>query len=406
MKKIPHLILETQNNWIDQQLKILHSCISDSVDLDSELTSIGKSRDSLRYIKNSKQIKINKLTSELKDFSFKHHGVPVISLFSGCGGADLGFEVAGFQHLALFEHNELFCSTLRHNRPDWNVYGPPFHSGDVSRRDEILDTIRRIIGPKNFDGVIVGGPPCQPFSIASNQRFQKNGDNFKRVGFEHSKNGNLLFDFVWLITQLKPRAFLIENVEGIAEVDGGIQMNKALEILSASGYNITKPFLLNAANYKVPQHRKRLFVSGSLKNKEFIKPAISWDMMPCFPAINKPLDGVDNHETRLHKAESIIRYSSLDFGQRDKLGRVDRLNPNLPSKTIIAGGTNGGGRSHLHPFIPRTLSARECARLQTFPDDYVFLGPTARQFTQIGNAVPPILAAQLATALYNSFFMK
>jgi len=78
------------------------------------------------------------------------------------------------------------------------------------------------------------------------------------------------------------------------------------------------------------------------------------------------------------------------------------LNPR--SKTVIAGGTNGGGRSHLHPEIPRTLSVRECARLQTFPDDYKFVGSTARQFTQVGNAVPPVLAAQLALAIASSIF--
>ena len=96
----------------------------------------------------------------------------------------------------------------------------------------------------------------------------------------------------------------------------------------------------------------------------------------------------------------------LDFGKRDKLGRVDRLDPMKPSKTIIAGGTGGGGRSHLHPFIPRTMSVRECARLQTFPDDYVFTGPVARQFTQCGNAVPPVLAYEMASAIYRSIYAK
>jgi DNA (cytosine-5)-methyltransferase 1 len=92
----------------------------------------------------------------------------------------------------------------------------------------------------------------------------------------------------------------------------------------------------------------------------------------------------------------------LDYGSRDQLERVDRLDPSHPSKTVIAGGSAGGGRSHLHPYIPRTLSVRESARIQTFPDDYVFLGPVARQFTQVGNAVPPVLGAQLGHAIYKS----
>ena len=96
----------------------------------------------------------------------------------------------------------------------------------------------------------------------------------------------------------------------------------------------------------------------------------------------------------------------LEYGERDKLGRVDRLDPRLPSKTVIAGGTKGGGRSHLHPFFPRTLSVRECARLQTFPDSYIFTGANARQFTQVGNAVPPLLAYKLATSIKNAIIAE
>lgn len=95
---------------------------------------------------------------------------------------------------------------------------------------------------------------------------------------------------------------------------------------------------------------------------------------------------------------------ALAYGARDQLGRVDRLHPALPSKTVITGGTAGGGRSHLHPEIPRTLSVRECARLQTFPDDYAFVGATARQFTQVGNAVPPLLAARVGKAIAETYF--
>ena len=101
----------------------------------------------------------------------------------------------------------------------------------------------------------------------------------------------------------------------------------------------------------------------------------------------------------MHKADSVLRYMILSPGQRDHLGRVDRLDPDKPSKTVIAGGVKGGGRSHLHPFIPRTISVRECARLQTFPDNYTFTGTTARQFTQVGNAVPPMLAYKLASKI-------
>jgi len=94
----------------------------------------------------------------------------------------------------------------------------------------------------------------------------------------------------------------------------------------------------------------------------------------------------------------------LRFGERDHKGRVDRLDPSLPAKTVIAGGENGGGRSHLHPYLPRTTSPRECARFQTFPDDFELCGTMSRQFTQVGNAVPPLLAYFIATYIKKYIF--
>lgn len=195
----------------------------------------------------------------------------------------------------------------------------------------------------------------------------------------------------------------MENVPGLRDIDGGEQLSAAIELLSDHGYVVNEPTVYDAADYGVPQFRERLFVVGSRTNGNFVPPA----KQPYVGAASALCDLpslVANHETRAHKAASIERYMRLRYGQRDQLGRVDRLDPTLPSKTVIAGGTNGGGRSHLHPEIPRTLSVRECARLQTFPDDYVFLGPTARQFTQVGNAVPPVLAATLATCIAAAYF--
>lgn len=156
---------------------------------------------------------------------------------------------------------------------------------------------------------------------------------------------------------------------------------------------------MNAAYFGVPQNRMRWIVVGTRGNTPIVLPAPNERITPCGSVFNRRLDGVSNHITREHTAQSISRYMLLEYGGRDKLGRVDRLDPRLPSKTVIAGGTKGGGRSHLHPFSPRTLSVRECARLQTFPDTYVFTGANARQFTQVGNAVPPLLAYKLALAI-------
>ena len=217
--------------------------------------------------------------------------------------------------------------------------------------------------------------------------------------------GNLLFSYVELIKIFKPYAFLIENVPGLRDIDGGEQLNLAISDLINAGYdNIAEPTVLNAAMYGVPQNRNRIFIVGSRSNKIFTFPKPNNENIGVYSVLHTIDKETPNNEIREHKAESIMRYMELTYGQRDQLGRVDRLDPTLPSKTVIAGGMSGGGRSHLHPEIPRTMSVRECARVQTFPDDYVFYGPIARQFTQVGNAVPPVLSAQIAELISSVFF--
>jgi DNA (cytosine-5)-methyltransferase 1 len=388
--------------WFEQKqlLSLAQRSGEDLVDL---LTAKGWTYDDLAYENSKTKVWKGRKAFTLDDLRCDEVHAPVVSFFTGCGGIDLGFEAAGFQHIAAFEFNELFCKTLRLNRPSWNVYGPPIHSGDVSKFEEIAETLNDLI-QSPFEGIFAGGPPCQPFSIASNQRFSKGSGNFKRTGFMHEKNGNLLFDYVRLIVEFKPRVFIIENVPGLRDLDGGEQLSAAVEILQANDYFVNEPLELEASDYGVPQNRRRLFVIGTRGEKQFLPPSPALEKVGSGSVLSNRSLRLPNSETREHFADSIARYVKLDYGQRDQLGRVDRLNPLLPSKTVIAGGTNGGGRSHLHPEVPRTLSVRECARLQTFPDDFVFAGPSARQFTQVGNAVPPVLAAQLGLAIKNCYF--
>lgn len=330
-------------------------------------------------------------------------GVPVVSLFSGCGGMDLGFEALGFEHRASFDISGIFCNTLRLNRPDWHVFGPPSHSGDVSNFEEMSATLSPLVD-RPFEGVFIGGPPCQPFSIAANQRFSKSGPNFKRVGFEHEGNGSLLFDFVNLVAEFRPAAFVIENVPGLRDIDGGCQLTEAIDRLRRCGYSTTDPTVYDASEYGVPQYRRRMILVGSRVPGRFVM-ARRKRAAGAGSVLGTPVPvHVHNHETRNHKVRSVVRYARLGYGERDHLGRVDRLTPTVPAKTVIAGGTKGGGRSHLHPEVPRTLSVRECARLQTFPDDYRFTGSTARQFTQVGNAVPPVFAAVIADCVGQAYF--
>lgn len=385
---------------VKRQFDLINECIQSGSTLVSALKSASMTYDDLIYANNSKPSLLDTHYFTLEDFTERENDIPVVSFFSGAGGLDLGLKAAGFMHTLLVESNPLFCETLKLNRPNWSI-----SLGDVSNTEDMIEKVSSHINSKGkFSGLFVGGPPCQPFSIAANQRFNKNGDNFKRIGFAHEKNGNLLFDYIELIKYFKPRAFLIENVPGLIDVDGGEQLEKAYRELKSCGYTINQPLILKADTFSVPQQRIRLFIIGNRVNREFTPPKPNNCSMPVGPVFELPMEGVENHIIRNHSAESILRYMMLNYGSRDKLGRVDRLDPLLPSKTVIAGGSAGGGRSHLHPYIPRTLSVRECARIQTFPDDYVFKGPVARQFTQVGNAVPPILGAQLGFSIFKSFF--
>lgn len=367
------------------------------------LAAHGCSYDSLRYCNTTRDfVYPSKRFIPVNERPPVANGIPCVSFFSGAGGMDIGFECAGFTTLVDIEINRVFCDTLRNNGAK-NVIGPPYFSGDASHRDEIIGQLERLGVQKSFPGVFHGGPPCQSFSIAANQRYSKSGDNFKRTGFHHAKYGNLLFDFIHIIKHFLPEVFLIENVEGLLTIDGGEQVKRAYTILQASGYLMPAPRVVNAADYGIPQNRLRTIIIGSrIGTFDFPKPLT--DVLPSSCVFRSPLNNVPNHITRQHSASSVRRYMQLDYGKRDHLGRVDRLNPDLPSKTIIAGGTGGGGRSHLHPYIPRTMSVRECARLQTFPDQYEFTGPVARQFTQVGNAVPPLLAYSMACAIYQSIY--
>jgi len=391
----------------ETQARLLKKCTSKGLDLAEELRKLGCAYDSLRY-RDYPPVSIPYSNYEtIDDVKQPSNEVPFVSFFAGAGGIDIGFSAAGFTHIASIEINQLFCETLRYNNPNSFVVGPPIYSGDVRNHEELNPILRlkaNISTP--FDGVFIGGPPCQPFSIAANQRFSKNGRNFKRIGFTHSEYGNLLFEYIRLINYFKPRVFLLENVTGLLDLDGGTQLTEAINSLKGSGYTVSAPQVLNSAKFGVPQTRMRLFVCGNRVSKKFAFPQPEPFPVPCIRVFEKPIENLENHVTREHFAASVLRYMELPYGKRDTLGRVDRLSPGLPSKTVIAGGTKGGGRSHLHPFTPRTLSVRECARLQTFPDSYVFLGPVARQFTQVGNAVPPLLSYRLARAIYEQLFEK
>jgi DNA (cytosine-5)-methyltransferase 1 len=324
-----------------------------------------------------------------------------LSLFAGAGGLDLGFAAAGFESVAFVELESWACATLRANHPDAAVFGPPHTSGDVA--DVTVDSLNRLGSKLGSPDVVIGGPPCQPFSIAAAQRFVRSDDRFKRTGHADPLRGGLFKQFIRVVEETEPRAFMLENVPGLLHLDDGKSLAAMQATLEAAGYHLSQPVILEAAEFGVPQFRQRVFLLGARSaapEPPSGRRGPHGSLLPGWLTVAHALAGMPqdlpNHLPRRHEAASIARYRQLAFGQREPLGRVDRLDPRRPSKTVIAGGSGGGGRSHLHPFIARTLTVRECARLQTFPDDYVFEGSNARQFTQVGNAVPPLLGEQLA----------
>lgn len=327
-----------------------------------------------------------------------------LSLFSGSGGIDLGFKWANIQTVAAVEVKEFACSTLKRNNPDIKIFGPPNYDGDIRNFNGKI--LKELIGDTEID-IISGGPPCQPFSVAASQRYYKNDKRYKRKGDLDENKGNLLPEFIRIINELKPKVFVIENVKSVITWNNGEFLSQSLNSLEDS-YVFSTPCSIQSHKFGVPQYRERMIIIGTrIKGKKPVFNNNTIEINRIFTvddALSNFPDNPFNHQLRDHNSETIERYKKLKYGERDQKGRVDKLDPNKPSKTVIAGGENGGGRSHLHPYYPRTTSPRECARFQTFPDDFVFEGTMSRQFTQIGNAVPPLLAYFIGSYIKKDLF--
>lgn len=332
-----------------------------------------------------------------------------VSLFAGGGGIDVGFSWAGIKTIAAVEMAEYACETLKINNPEIKIFGPLDEDTNGDVRNFNSDVFRRTFGDTEVD-ILSGGPPCQPFSKATGQRYGKNDPRYKRLGHEDTEKGNLLPEYIRIVNELKPKVFVLENVGDLIGWNGGKFIEQSLSELDES-YVYSTPKVIHAEKFGVPQFRERMIIVGTKVKgiiPNFDDSMVKLDKVFTTQEALIKLDGNSkNHILRKHNDETISRYDKLKFGERDKKGRVDRLDPNRPSKTIIGGGDKGGGRSHIHPYEARTLSPRESARLQTFPDDYEIIGKVGRQFTQVGNAVPPLLAYFIATYIkYRIFSLK
>jgi len=300
------------------------------------------------------------------------HKAVVLDLFAGCGGLSLGFEAAGFKTIG-FEMNPDAAQTYR-----TNLIGECFTEKlDLNYKYPRAD-------------IVIGGPPCQPFSVGGNQH-----------GIEDPRNGFPIF--IDAIRKVKPKIFLFENVRGL------LYANKwyfeiVIEEFKDLGYHIEFE-LLNAVNYGVPQNRERLFLIGhnsaftfpkKNKKKLTVSDAIS-DMMSVAPKESKFL--TDSQNTYIANYER----ASKCINPRDLY--LDRPARTLTCRNLSAA-TGDMQRVKLPDGRRRRLLIREAARLQSFPDNFLFTGTETSQYYQIGNAVPPLMAYKMAIAVKECYAKK
>ena len=337
-----------------------------------------------------------------------------ILLFSGAGGLDLGIEAAGFVTRLCTDIDDFSCRTLNLNKS--RQHGKFQQQAAIAQRnikeystEEILKDAR--LTREQVD-LVYGGPPCQAFSVFG-----------KRQGINDPR-GTLLWDYIRVIHEIQPRSFIFENVAGILTVDGGrvFDMLKAALETNDSGercYYLSYA-LFNTAAYGIPQYWHRGIIFGVRCHEAIPLPAETHYTQPDAPAPgllppvtvatafrglpDAPSDVLANHVGRAHGPAVIERYNNMAYGERDSKTRINRLDPNKPSYTIVVGSDKGGGKGHVHPFLPREVTPRESARIQTFPDFWEFTGTSRHPIRQVGNAVPPLFAGVIASNLLRHGF--
>lgn len=318
-----------------------------------------------------------------------------IDLFAGAGGMSLGFDNAEFENVLAVEYDKCFAETYSFNFPKHNLKVADIKS--ISNEE-----IKKIVGNNKID-VIIGGPPCQGFSIAG-----KIGRNF----IDDERN-ELFKEFVRFVEVVKPRIFVMENVAALKTHNKGKTIEEIIKEFEKIGYTV-KCDVLNAVNYGVPQQRRRIFVIGTLsKENKFIFPKKTSKKMTIKEALkglpkleSGETSDIPNHNAMNHSKQMLEKMSYVkDGGDRNdipedirpKSGDIRkyiRYNSNEPSICIT-----GDMRKVFHFDQNRALTGRELARIQTFPDDFIFKGNAGKVQQQIGNAVPPKLAFQIANSV-------
>ena len=327
----------------------------------------------------------------------------VVELFAGAGGLGFGLELAGFESKAVVENNKWACETLRKNRPNWNVI-----EDDIIK---IADNgISSIINYSGEIDLLSGGYPCQAFSYAG-----------KRLGLEDTR-GTLFYSYAEVLQELQPRVFLAENVKGLASHDGGRTLQTMIAVFEESGYRVYCK-VLNALDYNVAQKRERIVIIGV---RHDVREEIGFDYT--FPLSSKEkltlrdvLQDVPNSPCATYPQKKQEIFSLVPQGGcwRDlpepiakeymggsyhlgggKTGMARKMSWNEAGLTVLCSPAQKQ-TDRCHPDELRPFSVRENARIQSFPDEWEFMGSMAEQYKQVGNAVPVNLAKAIGQSIYN-----
>ena len=334
-----------------------------------------------------------------------------IALFSGCGGMSLGFASAGFNVIGHVEIDESACQIYHHNFPHSTLLAHDI----CSITDKDLFSWQQQYGPIDL---IIGGPPCQGFSLAG----KRDPEDVRNQLYKY---------YVHIVSVLRPKIFVMENVRLLTSMktsDGELFIDCILRAFSSTGYSITR-HEINASDYGVPQTRERLFLVGvrSDLNKKFIFPdSIPSDTqkltfrdatfdLPFLESGESSLDPLHwsiSHPTHViqwlkNVPEGHSAHENIDPALRPPSGfntTYKRIRWDEPCSTISTNFSMISGCRNVHPSSTRSLTIREATRAQSFPDEFIFTEKWGDIRRAIGNAVPPILAACIAKALYQQFF--
>lgn len=339
--------------------------------------------------------------NEIMDFSaetkgtsapmVKNNDVTAIELFAGAGGLALGLEQAGIKTLEYVEFDKACCETLRTNRPEWNVVCDDIHNVDFTEFRGKVD-------------IVTGGFPCQAFSFAG-----------KKLGFEDTR-GTLFHEFARCVKEVNPKIFMAENVRGLASHDKGRTLTTIIEVLEALGYH-TQQKILNAAYFGVGQKRERIVIIGirndvnitfSYPEEEKRMTTLREALKDCPKSVGveysekkkKVLDLVPPGGCWVDLPEDIAKeyMGKSYFSGGGRRGMARRIGWDEPCLTLTCSPSQKQ-TERCHPEETRPFTVRESARIQSFPDDWVFCGGIGDQYKQIGNAVPVEMARRIGVQL-------